>query len=146
MKVEFNTMRFEEAHGKTPKSWTRDEAIKEIKSALKRRSGKLWSVTGGRGTAWGWITIDATPARKTWGYRLKADAVNDWPESYEGYDTGEPGRTMTPADGEELAKLLGIEAAHHQGVSIASSNAYYQEYIDRANGRKPSVIAEPYWD
>ncbi len=33
----------------------RDEAIKRIRAALKRRSGKLWSVTGGRGTSWGWI-------------------------------------------------------------------------------------------
>jgi hypothetical protein len=44
----------------------RDEAIKRIKSALKRRSGKSWSVTGGRGTAWGWISISAPPKRCTW--------------------------------------------------------------------------------
>lgn len=44
----------------------RDEAIKRIKAALKRRSGKPWSVTGGRGTAWGWIKIDAPPKRCTW--------------------------------------------------------------------------------
>jgi hypothetical protein len=44
----------------------RDAAIKRIKTALQRRSGKTWSVTGGRGTAWGWITIDAPPRRRTW--------------------------------------------------------------------------------
>ena len=35
----------------------RDEAIKAIRTALKRRTGKTWSVKGGRGTAWGWLTI-----------------------------------------------------------------------------------------
>lgn len=44
----------------------RDVAIKRIKTALKKRSGKDWSVKGGRGTAWGWIKIDAPPRRKTW--------------------------------------------------------------------------------
>src|SRR5262249_21146248 len=44
----------------------RDTAIKRIRAALKRRSGKTWSVTGDRGTAWGWINIDAPPKRRTW--------------------------------------------------------------------------------
>ena len=44
----------------------RDTTIKRIKTALQQRSGKTWSVTGGRGTAWGWITIDAPPRRRTW--------------------------------------------------------------------------------
>jgi hypothetical protein len=43
----------------------RDETIKQIKTALQRRSGKTWSVTGGRGTDWGWITITAPPKRCT---------------------------------------------------------------------------------
>jgi len=54
---------------------TRDSAIERIRAALKRRSGKLWSVKGGRGTGWGWITIDAPPARQTWSHRLKAGAA-----------------------------------------------------------------------
>ena len=41
----------------------RSEAIERIRKALKRRSGKTWSVTGGRGTAWGWIHVSAPPAR-----------------------------------------------------------------------------------
>jgi hypothetical protein len=44
----------------------RNEAIKRIKTALQKRSGKQWSVTGGRGTAWGWVEIDAPPKRRTW--------------------------------------------------------------------------------
>ncbi len=49
----------------TDKTIDRDEAIARIRTALKRRSGKAWSVTGGRGTAWGWITVEAPPARRT---------------------------------------------------------------------------------
>lgn len=52
----------------------RNAVIARIKSALQRRSGKSWSVTGGRGTAWGWITIDAPPTRRTW--RLAARAAS----------------------------------------------------------------------
>jgi hypothetical protein len=44
----------------------RDTAIDRIKKALKARSGKSWSVTGGRGTSWGWIEINTLPKRKTW--------------------------------------------------------------------------------
>ena len=38
---------------------TTNDACKRINAALKRRSGKDWSVTYGRGTDYGWITIDA---------------------------------------------------------------------------------------
>ena len=123
----------------------RNEVIKAIKTALKQRSGKAWSVTGGRGTAWGWIKIDSPPARRTSGFRLKAGTL-DLPENYEEYDTGQPDRLMTPADRAELGKLLGLDRVHTQGVSIAASSEYYREYLDRANGRTPSKIAEPYWD
>jgi len=124
----------------------RDDTIKRIKTALERRSKKKWSVTGGRGAAWGWITIDAPPARRTWGHRLKAGAFMNRPEDYEGYDTQQPGGYITPQDKAELAKLLGLETVHDQGVSIAASNDYYREYIDRAEGRTPAKIAQPYWD
>jgi len=53
---------------------------------------------------------------------------------------------MTEADRQQLAQLLGLENVHQQGVSIPASNGHYQEYIDRANGRSPSVIGEKYWD
>lgn len=100
----------------------RDEAISRIKAALKRRSGKAWSVRGGQGTAWGWITIMAQPKRLVeFGY-------------------------MSDADRAELATLLGLESVHQQGVNVAASSEYRREYVDRAEGRQPSVIAEPYWD
>lgn len=125
----------------------RDQTIKRIKSALEKRSGKKWSVTGGRGTDWGWLMIDAPPARRTWGHRLKANASPaQLFEDYEEYDTGEPGGHTSPAERAELAKLLGLDSVHHQGVSIPASNAHYQEYIDRAEGRTPAKLAEAYWD
>jgi hypothetical protein len=79
-------------------------------------------VTGGRGTAWGWLSIQAPPARR-----------------------GEYGYT-SEADRAELAKALNLTYVHQQGVSIPSSTAYYVEYVDRAAGRTPSMIGTPYWD
>lgn len=126
----------------------RDRTIRQIRAALYRRSRKQWSVTGGRGTAWGWITIDAPPSRRTWGNRLKADASPaQLSEDYEEYDTGAPGGHMSPAERAELGALLGLEGpAHFQGVSIAASSEYYAEYLARAEGRTPAKVATPYWD
>lgn len=101
----------------------RDATIAAIKHALRARSGKAWSVKGGRGTSWGWITIIAPPAR-----------CNQF-------------GSMSPEDAAELAGLLGLDAAvHHQGVSIPASRAYRREYLDRAAGRTPTALATPYWD
>ncbi len=36
---------------------TRADAIRRIKAALRTRTGRAWSVTGGRGTAYGWIHV-----------------------------------------------------------------------------------------
>jgi len=101
---------------------TRNETIGAIRSALRRRTGRAWSVTGGRGTAWGWIRIHATPARRV-GY---------------GY--------LSDEDRAELGRALGLEKAHQQGVSIPAGHDYRIEYVDRAEGRTPSRIGEPYWD
>ena len=125
----------------------RAAVIARIRAALKARSGKIWSVTGGTGTAYGWITIDAPPARRTWSCRLKVGAVTDYPQDYEDYDSGIPGRTMSPDDQRELGQLMGLDGkAHCQGVSIPASHEHYREYIDRAEGRTPRKIAEAYWD
>lgn len=100
----------------------RNEAIAEIKKTLRKRSGKTWSVTGGRGTAWGWITIESTPKRRDEFGSMSAD------------------------DRAELATLLGLDTVHHQGVSIPAGSDYRQEYVDRAAGRAPSRLGEAYWD
>ena len=108
----------------------RNEAIKRIRTGLRTRTGRDWSVSGGRGTAWGWITVEAPPRRQC-----------DWDGNPE-----PDGGTTGPEDRRILAEALGLETVHHQGVSIPASNAHYQEYVDRAEGREPSVHGEMYWD
>lgn len=70
----------------------------------------------------------------------------DYPENYEEYDTGQPGGHMGPPDRAELAALLGLPSAHFQGCNVPPQGDYYREYIDRAEGKPPSVIGEQYWD
>lgn len=54
---------------------------------------------------------------------------------------------MSPDERAELGRLLGLnEPAQSQGVSIPAGHDYWQEYIDRAEGRAPSKVGEPYWD
>ena len=123
----------------------RNETMSAIKRNLQRRSGKAWSVTGGRGTAWGWVTIDAPPARRT-GHWIKREGTAGNPGDYDDVDTGVKGGHMTAADRAELATLLGLEAVHFQGESIPAGFDYYREYVDRAEGRAPTVTGKPYWD
>ena len=46
----------------------RSELARVMKTALTARVGNdsPWSVTGGRGTAYGWLHITAPPARRIW--------------------------------------------------------------------------------
>lgn len=126
---------------------TRNDAISRIKDALRARSGKAWSVKGGRGTAYGWISIYAPPKRCTWDIlKVERDPYDDSPAWY--WRNGlEPGKGhMGPDDRDQLAELLGLDSIHYQGHNIPASGAYYQEYVDRAEGREPSVVGERYWD
>src|SRR3990167_4008417 len=126
---------------------SRAAVIARIKRALESRSGKRWSVTGGTGTAYGWLHIDAPPARRTWLDRPRpgATGLGTYAEDWEPYDSGQPGGSMSPAERAELARLLGLDRAD-RNISVAASHAYYREYIDRAEGRVPRTIATPYWD
>jgi hypothetical protein len=99
----------------------RNETIAKVKAALQKRSSKQWSVTGGKGTAWGWIHISAPPKRLE-------------------------GSMMTETDAKELARLLGLDSVQRQYHSVPASSAYRTEIVDRAEGRKPRTIGEPYWD
>lgn len=101
---------------------SRDEAIARIRAGLRQRTGRAWSVTGGRGTAWGWIRIHALPSRRIeYGY-------------------------MSELDRRALANALGLERVHMQGESIPASSDYWWEYVDRAEGRPPAKLGTPYWD
>lgn len=104
-------------------NYDRAETIAAIRAALKARSGKTWSVTGGTGTAYGWITIKAPPKRcDQWG-------------------------SMSDADRAELGELLGLgRPTLRQGVDVAASTDHRRECVDRAEGRRPSVVAASYWD
>lgn len=102
----------------------RNDAIKQINAALKAR--KLsYSVTGGRGTAWGWIHINPKPAR------IKALRGDE---------------TALKAEYVKMYEAFGLTDGYSTGISIASSSDYYREYIERANGRTPTKVAAPYWD
>ena len=126
---------------------SRAAVIARIKRAWEARSGKRWSVTGGTGTAYGWLHIDVPPARRTWRDRPRpgATGLGTYADDYEPYDSGQPGGSMSPAERAELAALLGLDRID-RNVSVAASHEYYREYIDRAEGRVPSKIATPYWD
>lgn len=100
----------------------RNSVIKAIRAALKARSGKAWSVTGGTGTAYGWISISAPPARRV--------------------DYG-----LSPEDAAELASLLGLASTHRQGHSVPSSTDFYRVALCRAiHGHAGPFTAEAYWD
>lgn len=104
--------------------YTRDEAIAHIKAALKQRSGRQWSVIGGRGTSWGWIEIKS----------VKKYAANEYGE-------------LTEADQKYLSELLGLDKpVHFQGESIPAGSDYYIEYVQRAEGRPVTVFGHQYWD
>lgn len=126
---------------------TRDEAIRAIRAALKRRSGKTWSVKGGRGTAWGWITIMAPPRRCTGDYvKVGVDELTGR-DKYELVDSGKQTGYMTPEDCAELARLLGQpRPVHPQGDTVPDASDYRREYIERAEGRKITAPGTPYWD
>jgi hypothetical protein len=129
----------------------RDDAIKAIRTALKRRTGKAWSVTGGRGTAWGWVTVHAPPARRTAEYVKVGDGNGR--DVYELRDMGErlPYGQMTPADLTLLRVTLGFDADEcypvgADGWSIPAGTDYRIEAVARAEGRNPSTYGVPYWD
>lgn len=125
----------------------RNETIKTLKDALKNRSGKTWSVTGGRGTAWGWIEISAPPKRCTGHWTLKPGHLDRGHEDWELTDTGVLGGCMTPKDREELTQLLSLDRlVGSNGESIPSGGDYYEEYIQRAQGLPVTVRGEQYWD
>lgn len=126
---------------------SRDETIRAIRAALKRRSGKSWSVTGGRGTGYGWIHIDAPRRRRTGDMQPTGEKDEYGRDKYELVDTGQPQEfgLITPQDQAELSELLGVGVGR-QGVSIADSSNHYREYIARAEGRTPDKYGVQYWD
>lgn len=124
----------------------RNAVIVSIRHHLKARSGRTWSVTGGRGTAWGWIKIDAPPARQTM-HNVKRPGTAGNPGDYDEVDTGAPDGFMRPDDRELLARVLGIDKAWRDGLNIPASSDYYRLWLCRAVfGHDGGFKAQPYWD
>ena len=87
----------------------RDEAIARIRAGLKLRSGKAWSVTGGTGTARGWIYVNVPPK-----LRVEHGGMNE-------------------AARAELGTLFGLDdRVHFQGLSIAPEERVW--HVARAEG------------
>jgi len=100
---------------------TRNTTIKALRAVLKVRTGQPWSVTGGRGTSWGWITVDAPPARRD-GYQI------------------------TVEDGALLMVAFGMDHRRPGNLGIPASTAYRRVYLQRAHGVPRTFTAEQYWD
>lgn len=135
----------------TNKNVDRSEVTKFIKANLKKRTGRDWSVTGGRGTAWGWLRIEAPKSRRV---------CHDPNPAHEPFaPVGDPARDelpwveRPPAEGETawytsqedrvvLAEALGIglNQSSCQGVSISPDS--WDFYMDRAENGPPPP-AEP---
>jgi len=97
--------------------YTREEAIQHLRAALKRRSDRPWSVSGGRGTAYGWIEIQAPPRRRVDGY-------------------------TTPEDCAELARIFGLDRpVHFQGLSISPDRRDW--HVGRAEETLSHDVAPP---
>jgi hypothetical protein len=104
-------------------SITLEETIKTIRTELKRRTGKTWSVTRGSGTAYGWLRITAPPARQTGEFEY-----------------------MTEEDIKTLGEAMGFDRPiSRQGLSVPASTEHYREYVNRAKGL-PFEVAQAYWD
>lgn len=98
----------------------------EIRRALKARGLDWVSVTNDRGTAYGWLRIAAQ----------KSKGADEW------------GR-MTEAQWAQLVRALDLPydvRRVQQSINVPSGGDYHVEYIDRANGRKPTWTGEQYWD
>jgi hypothetical protein len=126
----------------------RETAIRRIKDGLQKRTGRTWSVTGGKGTAYGWLRIDAPPKRRIAHTVQKPGTRGTENEDYdEVIDAAKPYGHMTAEDRKILTEALGLaREVHHQGESIPAGGNYYLEYVDRAEGREPRAIGAPYWD
>jgi hypothetical protein len=106
------------------RSMDRTAVCAAIKRHLKARTGITFSVTGGRGTAWGWLYIAATKQR----------AADQW------------GR-LTPSDAKVLADALGLRDEYvGDSVSIPAGSDWWTEYLQRAETGACTVRGERRWD
>lgn len=96
----------------------RTAAIAAIRLELRNATGRRWSVRGGTGTSWGWITVTAPPSRMVAGRMSEQDAA-------------------------ELTELFGEPAGG--AISIPASPAHYAQAVNRLRGLDTPAPAA-YWD
>jgi len=101
-------------------SHDRTATTKLIKTFLKARTGRTWSVTGSTGTAYGWLHIKAPAARVT------------------DYQTTMDDQVM-------LALALGLERPTRD-FSVAASTGHWQAALERAAGLEVTGSEAAYWD
>lgn len=113
----------------------RDVAIKRIRKALKKKTGKSWSVTGGRGTGWGWIDVQAPPRRRI-NHAPNPAYINDHetpdmprhivvqpPPNTKGWYTSDTER-------KQLTRAFGLtHIVHYQGLMISPDKREF--YVSR---------------
>lgn len=109
----------------------RKEVVKRIKAALKRKTGKSWSVHGGKGTSWGYITVEAPKSRRI-SYRENPDCADlfnaPWAERVIEYRSDGANYNTSLADRTELAAVFGLRRpVHHQGLQISPDN--WERYV-----------------
>ncbi len=97
----------------------RDAVIKELRRLLKDRTGRTWSVTGGRGSSWGWISVSAPPKRR---------------EKFQ----------LTEDDYATLRDIFG-RMVGTTGYNVPDSSDHRAEALRLAAGLE-AHHAEPYWD
>jgi hypothetical protein len=112
----------------------RSEVVKRIKAALKRKTGKSWSVHGGRGTGWGWIRVEAPASRRV--------SCEDNPECKDPFNAPFEERVIeyrrdgenhftSRADCTELARAFGLDRpCHWQGLQISPDD--WERYVEMA--------------
>lgn len=102
----------------------RADAVKRLKKALRTITGKTWSVSGARGTAWGWIDIQAPKSRRVG--HTPNPAWKHWemdtqePPFFENPDAPKDERWYTNlADEAVLRDIFDMTGFYiHQGMSV----------------------------
>lgn len=98
----------------------RNDTNKLLRRILKLRTGLTWSVSGGRGTAFGWISIEVPRARRV---------------DSKGALTQDPHGYLAPADRALIARVLGrSRPVHFQGFGVRAGTSERRRLLRAAAG------------
>ena len=111
-----------------------NEAVKRIRTALKRRTGTSWSVTRGKGTGYCWLKVAAPPSRRVGHDRNPAwncwDMESTEPPYFERpkIDSDLVSHTSN-ADAQILADIFGRPRHHCQPMSISPDEHEWAVFV-----------------